>query len=195
VVIERLATASAEHRDPQPGARASAVLAVLHGGDTGTEVLITKRSMHLSSHRGELSFPGGRLDDGETFEEAALREAHEEVGLAAGQVQVIGRLDALSTFVSNSFIVPVVAHSEHRPAVAPASAEVDEVLWVPLAVLAEADRFREEWWMRAPVERPIFFFELDGETLWGATARMVHQLLRIICAVETPPPPSWDDPR
>lgn len=170
------------------------MLAVLHEGATGSEVLITKRSMHLSSHRGELSFPGGRLDEGETFEEAALREAHEEVGLAAGQVQVIGRLDPLSTFVSNSFIVPVVAHAERRPAVAPASAEVDEVLWVPLWVLAEADRYREEWWMRAPVERSIFFFELDGETLWGATARMIHQMLRIIHGVDTPPPPSWDDP-
>jgi 8-oxo-dGTP pyrophosphatase MutT (NUDIX family) len=195
VVIDRLANAPAEHRDPQPGARASAVLAVLHDGDIGTEVLITKRSMHLSSHRGELSFPGGRLDLGETFEEAALREAHEEVGLAAGQVQVIGRLDALSTFVSNSFIVPVVAHAEQRPAVAPASSEVDGVLWVPLRVLAEADRYREEWWMRPPVERPIFFFELDGETLWGATARMIHQILRIVHDVDTPPPPSWDDPR
>lgn len=179
------------------GARASAVLAVLapttDGGD-GLEVLITKRSMDLSSHRGELSFPGGRLDPGESFQQAALREAYEEVGLASHDVDVIARLDPLATIVSNSFIVPLVAVADHRLEVRPATDEVDAVMWVPIATLADPHRYREERWRRGDKTRPIFFIELDGETLWGATARMMHQLLRIIHAIDVPEPPSWDDP-
>ena len=164
--------------------RASAVLAVITDGDEGAEVLLTRRSETLNSHRGEISFPGGRVDAGETYVDAALREAHEEVALEPSIVEVHGTLDAISTMVTRSFIVPVVGTVDHHPALRPALGEVDRILWVSLADLIRADTFREEIWPFEGGLRPMFFFELDDETIWGATARMLHQLLRVALGIE-----------
>jgi hypothetical protein len=68
---------------------------------------------------------------------------------------------------------------------------VDRILWVSLAELAHAETFREERWGTPPLDRPIFFFELADETIWGATARMVHQLLRLAHGVDGPEPLAW----
>ena len=173
------------------GARNSAVLIVLHDGSDGAEVLFTKRAEHLRDHKGEMSFPGGRMEPGETAREAALREAWEEVDLDPALVRVHGELDHLSTLVSNSYIVPVVATVSTRPALRAHAAEVDRILWVPLDELARADTYREEWWGLADQERAIHFFELDDETIWGATARILHQLLRLAHGVDEPEPPAW----
>lgn len=164
-------------------ARPSAVLAVVADGPQGAEVLLTRRSMEMRSHRGEVSFPGGRLDPGESYVQAALREAHEEVGLHPDAVEVVGELHPLGTWVSRSWIVPIVARlAEPLPLAAPLqgrTSEVDRVLWVPLHDLTRPGTFREEWWHTPIGERPIYFFELDDETVWGATARVLHQLLRV----------------
>ena len=168
------------------------MLIALADGPSGAEVLLTKRSMHLTNHRGEISFPGGRVDADETFEQTALREAHEEVSLPGDHLEIVGRLDPLSTVVSRSYIVPVVgAVRGDAPELAASAAEVDRILWVPLAELTRADTYREEWWGTAPLDRPMFFFHLDDETIWGATARILHQLLRVALGVEAPEPPVW----
>jgi 8-oxo-dGTP pyrophosphatase MutT (NUDIX family) len=174
-----------------PDARNSAVLVLLHDGPDGPEALFTRRSMELRNHRGEVSFPGGRMDPGETAVETALREAFEEVALDRALVTVHGELDHMSTVVSNSYIVPVVASVAERPELRPHAAEVDRILWVSLAELAHAETFREERWGTPPLDRPIFFFELADETIWGATARMVHQLLRLAHGVDGPEPLAW----
>jgi 8-oxo-dGTP pyrophosphatase MutT (NUDIX family) len=160
-------------------ARPSAVLVVLADGTDGAEVLLTRRSMQLSSHRGEVSFPGGRVDAGEEYEAAALREAHEEVGLHPDGVRLVGHLSPISTLVSRSWIVPVVARIAEPIPLVGATAEVDRVLWVPLRDLTMPGTFREEFWRLGEDEMPLYFFELDDETVWGATARMLHQLLRV----------------
>lgn len=162
---------------PFPDARHSAVLVVLYDGPDGPEALFTKRSLHLRHHRGEISFPGGRMEQGETPAEAALREAWEEVALDPESVTVHAELDHLSTVVSQSYIVPVVATVATRPDLRPHEAEVDEILWVPLSELVHPAAFREERWGAPPSDRPVYFFEIAGETIWGATARMLHQLL------------------
>ncbi len=170
--------------------RASAVLVAISDGSEGAEVLLTRRSEALSNHRGEISFPGGRLDAGETFEAAALREAHEEVALHPSAVHLVGRLEPILTMVSRSFIVPVVGTLDQRPQLRPAVDEVERIVWVPLAELTRADTFREEIWEVNGQRRPIFFFELDDETIWGATARMLHQLLRVALGIDGPEPPA-----
>ena len=189
VVVAVARRGNIDRRAPDDTHRESAVLVALVDGPEGAEVLLTRRSQSLTSHRGEISFPGGRVDPGETFEAAALREAHEEVALDPAVARVRGRLDPISTMVSRSYIVPVVATLEARPALHPAVGEVDRIMWVPLAELTRADTFREEVWQVDGGSRSILFFELDDETIWGATARVLHQLLRVALGIDSPESP------
>ena len=179
--VEQLVETVPEHSAPLlpsfPDARVSAVLIALVDGDAGPEVLLTRRSMEMRTHRGEMSFPGGRLDPGETPIETALREAHEEVGLDPAVPNVVGELAHLNTIVSRSYIVPVVSVLDHRPHVEPRTGEVDRVLWTPIAELTRRGTYRMERWGSPPMDRPLHFFELDDETVWGATAHMLVDLL------------------
>jgi 8-oxo-dGTP pyrophosphatase MutT (NUDIX family) len=163
-----------------PDARLSAVLVALADGDRGAEVLLTRRSMDLRHHRGEISFPGGRVDPGETPIDAARREAMEEVALAPEAVDVVGELEHLNTAVSRSYIVPVVGQLAEPVVLHPASPEVERVFWLPLGELVRPDTYRSERWGRPPTDRLLHFFELDDETIWGATAAMLVDLLRRI---------------
>jgi 8-oxo-dGTP pyrophosphatase MutT (NUDIX family) len=168
------------------GARPSAVLVLVADDDAGNAgVLLTRRSTALRNHAGEISFPGGRIDPGETEVAAALREANEEVGLDPAAVEIIGELDHLATIVSRSHIVPVIGRATAQLSLAPRSPEVERIMWVPLAELVRADTYRAERWMfpaglggaQESRERVLYFFELDDETVWGATARILIDLL------------------
>ena len=162
-----------------PDARNSAVLLLLADGPNGAEVLLTRRSQHMRNHRGEISFPGGRCDPGETPIETALRETHEEVGLDPGRPAVVGELEHLSTIVSKSYIVPVVATLDERVELRPRTMEADRVMWTPITELTRPGTYHRERWGLAPLDRPLHFFHLDDETVWGATARMLVDLLTL----------------
>lgn len=166
------------------GARSSAVLIALFEGDHGAEVVLTRRAWHLRSHKGEVCFPGGRQDEGETAIETALREAHEEVLLDPADVLVIGELDHMATLASLSHIVPVVGYLTSRPTLSAGTSEVDRIFTVPLVELLRPDTFREELWTRDERVFPVTFFELDDETIWGATARLLRDLLLLATARE-----------
>ena len=172
--------------------RASAVLAPFYELDGQLYTVLTRRSWDLRSHTGEVSFPGGGQDEGESLVEAALREAQEEIGLEPSTVEILGELDHLMTISSRSFIVPFVALLPDVPVLEPNPSEVDAVLHVPVGELLLDEVFREERWKFAtpppwvpadlvatdePTERSIFFFELVGDTVWGATAAMLRHLL------------------
>jgi len=176
-LVDSVHSASAPLEPAFPEARVSAVLVALFEGDHGVEVLLTRRSMQLRSHRGEISFPGGRLDPGETPIETALREASEEVGLEPSAVSIVGELGHLNTIVSQSYIVPVVAVLDQRPDLAAQTMEVDRVLWTPLNEFSMPGTYRFERWGAAPSAHHLHFFELDDETVWGATAHMLIDLL------------------
>jgi 8-oxo-dGTP pyrophosphatase MutT (NUDIX family) len=167
------------------GSTESAVLAPLFVDEGEVQVLLTVRGQHLRNHQGEVSFPGGRLDPGETALEAALREAAEEIALAARDVEIIGTLDDVATVGSRSLIHAFVGVLPQPPSeLIPNPLEVDRVLLVPLSELMGEGVFREERWGVAPLERSIYFFELDDETVWGATARMLVNLLCIAHGVD-----------
>lgn len=171
--------AGAAVRSPREGevTRASAVLAPLYVEGGEVHVILTRRSAALRVHGGEVSFPGGRQEPGEDLPTTARREALEEIGLDPASVRIIGELDHLTTITSDSFIVPYVGVLPARPAVVVNRGEVDAVLNVALTELLDPANYREERWDLWGTERPIFFFELEGDTVWGATAAMLRQLL------------------
>jgi 8-oxo-dGTP pyrophosphatase MutT (NUDIX family) len=177
----------------RPGVPASAVLAPLYDVDGEAVVVLTRRAQHLRSHRGEVSFPGGRQDPGETLWETALREAHEEVDLDPATVERLGELDHLRTVTSHSFIVPFVGALDGPPRLTPSPAEVELVLHVPLSELLADGVFREERWGVPPMDRPIYFFEVVGDTIWGATGAMLRNLLSVLTDTYDPDdqPPPW----
>jgi 8-oxo-dGTP pyrophosphatase MutT (NUDIX family) len=164
------------------------VLAPLFEERGEARVVMTRRSADLRTHQGQVSFPGGRLNEGEDASTAALREAHEEVGLDPALVTSVGWLHPVLTMVSASFILPLVGTLAERPRLAPNPGEVERIFDVSLAELADPDIFHEERW-RIPGRViagsednsfPLWFFEVSGELIWGATARMLYELLSIV---------------
>ena len=161
-------------------------------------VLLTVRSSRLRSHQGEVAFPGGKLDADEGIDEGARREAHEEVGLDPALVQIVGHLTAMPTVSSNTLMTPVVAVLDSRPVTSPAPDEVSRVFDVALADLLADGVFAEELWAvpgRNGVdgelggEFPVWFFSVADETIWGATARVLTELLCLVLEVSGPSSP------
>ena len=171
-------------RSPVEGltSRYSAVLAPIYEHDGEAHVVLTRRAWHMRSHTGEVSFPGGKQEPGETPWQTALREAHEEVALDPASVEQAGELHHLATVTSRSSIVPYVGVLPGRPRLVPNPDEVDAILHVPLADLLDPEAYRQERWGLPGIDRPIHFFEIVGDTIWGATASMLVDLLARITA-------------
>ncbi len=167
--------------DPEPGhvegRPPAAVLAPIYDATDGATLILTRRAWHLRSHTGEVSFPGGRFEPLDAdLRATALRESHEEIGLDPSLVDVVGRLPQLTTVSSPAAIVPYVGVLAERPTLLADPGEVDAVLDVSIRELLDPDIYREEIWLRNGVEFGVTFFELEGDTLWGATARMLCSL-------------------
>ncbi|MCB9373870.1 MAG: CoA pyrophosphatase [Microthrixaceae bacterium] len=163
-----------------PGARPSAVLVPVYDDGGEAALVLTRRAQHLRAHKGEVSFPGGRREPGEGPVETALREAEEETALVPADVEVVGELDPLATFSSGSLIVPVVGRLDRRPALVAQEDEVEAILHVPISELLHEDTYRQELWRFPQGYHPLHFFEVPGDTIWGATARILHQLLLLV---------------
>lgn len=162
----------------------NAVLIALFEEHGEARVLFERRSNALRRHRGEVSFPGGRVEAGESPVDAALREAHEEVGLDPSTVEVLGWLEPLRTYSGVSVIRPYVGMLEARPELTVAPAEVAYTFDVALAELLGDGVFREEQWRREADDGvayvTIYVFDAGGETIWGATARILAELCSIV---------------
>lgn len=180
--------------EERPITRASAVLVALYEHDGEARVILTRRSRELRNHRGEIAFPGGRSDLGEDPVTTALREADEEVALRADQVDVVGWLSPLVTLASGSAIWPIVATMSDEPTLVANPDEVEHVFAVALSELARDENFVEERWRR-PTTRPgadaegffpIYFFRTPHDVIWGATARVVTELLCVVLDVPWP---------
>lgn len=149
-------------------------------------LVLTVRSKHLPSHRGQVSLPGGAVEAGETIEEAALREAEEEVGITPSEVRVLGRLSALHIPASGYVLHPVAGVAGTRPDLRPAPGEVERILEVPLEDLLDPAHIRVESWVLRGQPCDVPFFLLDGEKVWGATAMILAEFLRILGADPDP---------
>lgn len=159
----------------------SAVLVPLYEIGGEASVILTRRSPNLRSHTHQVSFPGGRADPTDVDPWAtALREADEEIALDPRLPVKIGELDSFVAGGSQTFVTPLVGQLPHRPSLTPSEDEVEHILHVELAELLLPDVFREEVWVMGEQTRRISFFELHGDTVWGATAAMLRQLLGIV---------------
>ena len=175
-------------RERRFSSREPALAAVLVGivmRDQPT-VLLTQRTAHLSTHSGQVAFPGGKVDDTDPHIAAtALREAHEEVGLEPRHVQVLGHLSEYVT--GTAFIVtPVVALVDPNHTIVPNADEVDQVFEVPLAYLMNPAHHRRHAFEAEGVKREWFSMPYidDGHErfIWGATAGMLRNLYRFLSA-------------
>jgi 8-oxo-dGTP pyrophosphatase MutT (NUDIX family) len=180
--------------EAKPIAQRSAVLIALFEENGETHLVLTRRSFSMREHRGEIALPGGRSDADETPIATALREAREEVGIDESAVCVVGWLSPLVTFALGSAIWPVVGILQGRPTMVTDPNEVDRAFTVSLAELLTDGTFLEERWRRqtawpgtdADGYFPIYFFRVPGDLIWGATARVITELLSVVTGVEWP---------
>ncbi|MBP7777130.1 MAG: CoA pyrophosphatase [Acidobacteria bacterium] len=170
-----------------PGLRLAAGLLLVYPHAGVWQVPLTLRASALRHHTGQVSLPGGRVDAGESFEQAALREAFEEIGLAPGAVEILGRLSPLHIPVSNHLLHPVVGIATERPMFVIAEAEVERLIEVPLSHLRapEAVRWEQRMRERGPSElMDVPYFDVEGARVWGATAMVLAEFLAVLDAAD-----------
>ena len=162
-------------------ARIAAALLLLYPGARSISLPLTVRASGLRRHAGQISLPGGATDPGETLAQAALREAHEEIGVDPSQVRVLGELTPVHVLVSGFTLHPVVGVADARPAFRPADGEVEEVLEVAIEDLRDASRIRQGTRIREGIAIEYPYFDLLGHQVWGATAMVLGEF---ICLLE-----------
>lgn len=169
-----LAPEEAERLDA-PGSTDAAVLIPLYLDGGELVAIFTERRADLKQHAGEISFPGGRQDEGESLHETALREAHEEIGLAPEDVRLLGALPPVGTFVTGFRVFPFVGMIEPGHTWAPQESEVAEVLELSLADLIRGHEMRRLLRKGVPIKMPTY--TVGEHFVWGATARILQSLL------------------
>jgi 8-oxo-dGTP pyrophosphatase MutT (NUDIX family) len=167
---------------PEWEARPAAVLVPLYLNDGEWHVLFTQRTELVETHKGQVSFPGGGVEHGDSSRvDTALREAEEEIGLRRQDVTVLGQLDELLT-VTQYHITPIVGLFPWPYPFVLSAAELSEVFGAPLAWLADPAHLEVQ--MREPIvpgrKIPVYYFHYQGFTIWGATARMLLNLIEVV---------------
>jgi 8-oxo-dGTP pyrophosphatase MutT (NUDIX family) len=158
----------------------AAVLLPLIDHARGMTVLLTQRTAHLKSHAGQISFPGGRFEDGDHSPEAtALRETEEEIGLPREHIEVVGRLGARRTGTGFR-VIPVVGLIDPPMPIAPDPNEVAEVFEVPLDFVIDPANHRFETRLHGGVERQFYAMTFDDYYIWGLTARLLVNLSEVL---------------
>jgi 8-oxo-dGTP pyrophosphatase MutT (NUDIX family) len=169
------------HDYPYPNQnRPAAVLIAMHSVENELRVLFTKRAEHLLHHPGQISFPGGKYEDSDaSLIDTAIREAHEEIGLAPENVKVIGQLPSYKT-VSGFEVKPILAFVESKLDIVNDlvidQGEVAEVFDVPLAFLMQPNNLLAHMIERKGKDFPVYFIPFEDRYIWGATAGIIASL-------------------
>jgi 8-oxo-dGTP pyrophosphatase MutT (NUDIX family) len=164
-----------------PGdARMAAGLLLLYPGDHGASIPLTVRASGLRRHAGQISLPGGATDPGETLVQAALREAHEEIGVDPARVRVLGQLTPVYVLVSGFTLHPIVGITDERPSFAAAASEVEEIFEVSVADLRDASSIRHGTRTREGLAIEYPYFDLMGHQVWGATAMILGEFICLL---------------
>ena len=179
--IRRIITRRRKQSLSAEGKQQAAVLVPLYETDQGYQILLTKRTEHLKTHQGQIAFPGGTWEPGDSHPTAtALREAHEEIGVRPEDVDVHGELDDTSTATSNFLITPVVGVIPFPYPFRLDAGEIAELLSLPLEVLRDPHAFREETWEREKGTVRVMVRREGSHVIWGATARILHHFGEIL---------------
>ncbi len=164
----------------------AAVLAPIVDRDGEDHLLFTRRADHLGEHPGQMSFPGGGAEpEDTTILETALREANEEIGLEPTEAEIVGQLDDIRT-VTEYAVTPFVANVPDREYVRDDN-EVAEIVVLPVSELLDPENYEYERRSHPYYgDIVIHYFHVDGYTVWGATGRILVQLLELATAFEAP---------
>ena len=164
---------------PGPLVRAAVLVPIVDRGEAC--LVFAQRTDRVGHHAGQISFPGGRIDPEDADDlAAALREAHEEVGLEPARVEPLGLLDDTETVATQFVITPFVGVVRGPVVWQPDGEEIEKVIEVPVAALLERGCLRVERWERDGVARDVYFYDYRGDTIWGATARILKQYLDLV---------------
>jgi len=168
------------------GARDGAALLLVYPHDDTLHIALTVRGSGLRNHTGQVSLPGGGVDTGETFEQAAVREANEEIGIDPETVELLGRLTPLHIPVSGFLLHPIVGFTSMRPAFQRAEWEVARIIEAPVSLLSDPAVVKREIRTRTvkgqPIDVDVPYFDIDGEKVWGATAMVLAEFCAILTA-------------
>ncbi len=161
------------------------VLALFYPRGGQLYLVLTRRTDRVDFHKGQISFPGGRLETGESLEQAALREAQEELGIDPDSIRILGTLTPLYIPPSNYCIYPVVALTETSPDFLPSPLEVAEILEIPIDHLFDPRNTRQETWQIRDADVQVPFYAFGGHKIWGATAMVLAELLEILKGINS----------
>lgn len=169
---------------PPADVRRAAVLALFYPSQGDWNLVFIERPLYpgIDRHGGQISFPGGKVEPTDaSLQHTALREAEEEIGLAANTVKVLGTLTELYIPVSNFLVHPYVGQVDYQPHFLPDEREVSSIIEVPYAKLQDAAIRQEIDLQLAPnmTLRKVPYFNVEGKVLWGATAMIVSELLAV----------------
>jgi 8-oxo-dGTP pyrophosphatase MutT (NUDIX family) len=163
------------------GLRRAAVLLPLVETPAGPALVLTRRTDQVEHHKGQISFPGGALDDGEDPLAGALRETHEEIGVPPSDVQVLGGLDDEEAAVSGFLVSPFVAALPYPARLRVSAEEVHAVLVVPLRALLDPRNVRTELYRRPRGDSVVmYYYQAGPDVIWGATGRIIARFFEAV---------------
>ncbi|HYB19410.1 MAG TPA: CoA pyrophosphatase [Thermodesulfobacteriota bacterium] len=163
-----------------PALTRAAVLIPLFKKNEEYYVLLTRRTHKVRHHKGQISFPGGRRDKGEDLLSTALREAKEEMGIEEKDVRILGELDDMCTVASDFCISPFVGMIPHPYPFKINHHEIQEIIEVPISAFLDENKFHKELRERNGEPLQVYFYQHEDHTIWGATARIMKQLLDLL---------------
>lgn len=164
-----------------PKRKRAAVLIPIFQKGREYHILVTKRTEQVPHHKGQISFPGGSQNPGEDLLTTALREAQEEIGLQEKDVIILGELDDMFTFTSDFLISPFVGFIPYPYPFNINFKEIAEIIEIPWSELTNAQNWRQEITKKDSHFLPLYFFYYQDYLIWGATARILRQLIDLLC--------------
>jgi 8-oxo-dGTP pyrophosphatase MutT (NUDIX family) len=166
--------------DPNKGA----VMLIIYNKDNNLNLLLIKRQENLKTHPGQISFPGGTHENKETFLETALRETHEEIGIAPDNLEVLGNLNPVYIPPSDFVVYPFVSWHNSLPLCTPCHNEVAEIIEVPINEFFKDGAKSSETRINNVSEITAPYFRIKEHKVWGATAMILSELMERIKSAE-----------